>query len=92
MIAVLMGAQLWELNWSMEECDRWGRIIMEHAKQQAQTTGKPPAIAETSKLNECTVLEDEYRKTADQYLGIVLALLGGAGVAAGAGIRKDPRD
>jgi hypothetical protein len=92
MMAVLMTAQLWELRWGTDECDRWGRILFDHAERQSKATGKPPVVAKESIINECTILEDEYRRTSDQFLSVILALLGGAGMAGGTAMvgRKRP--
>ena len=82
-MAVLMTAQLMELRWGTDECDRWGRILFDHAERQAKATGKPPVVAKESIINECTILEDEYRRTSDQFLSVILSLLAGAGMAGG---------
>lgn len=91
MLAVLMAAQLQELSQATAQCEEWGRILFEHAKQQSRATGRPPVLAKESISQECLDLEQEYRETADQYLQLILALLGGAGLAGGMAARSNSR-
>lgn len=85
----MMTSQLLSLNSLREECVQWGQMLFEHAQRQSKITGKPPVIAKESLIEDCTTLEEEYRNTADQYLEIVLAILGGGAIAVTA-VRKPP--
>lgn len=88
MLAVLMASHLRLLHVGIEECDRLFQVQLEQLQrlarqQQQQVTIRP-------ENSECSDLEADYEKVANQYIGVILALLGGAGVAAGAGRPPGP--
>lgn len=83
MLAVLMASHLRLLHVGIEECDRMFQVQLEQLKRLAKEREQQVTILPQN--SECNSLEADYEQVASQYIGVILALLGGAGVAAGAG-------
>ena len=89
LLAMLMGSHLWLLNVGLQECDEYSDILRDKLR------AAPPDSPLHDKLqkqwqeyldggeSECAAAEDVFAKTSGEYTKIILALLTGAGVAAG---------
>jgi hypothetical protein len=85
MLAMLMGSHLWMLRVGVDECDELARISFAQARRLAAKSDKQVTVLPLN--SECNNIEDDYSKVADKYLSVILALLGGAGVAGGVALR-----
>jgi hypothetical protein len=90
MLAMLMGSHLWMLRVGVDECDELARISFEQARRLAAKSDKQVTVLPLN--SECSNIEEDYSKVADKYLSVILALLGGAGVAGGVALRPQVSD
>jgi hypothetical protein len=85
MLAGLMGSHLWMLRVGVRECDELFRVQLEQQRRLAAKGNKQANIIPAN--SECSNVEADYSEVADKYLSVILALLGGAGVAGGVALR-----
>jgi sensor c-di-GMP phosphodiesterase-like protein len=90
MLAALMGAHLWMLHTSLKECDDYAAILLDQARRVAKQQKEQVKIEASNA--ECNNIEKDYADAAEQYMGTILALLGGAGVAGGIAMKRPPND
>jgi hypothetical protein len=75
LLAMLMASHLWMLQVGLRECDDLFRVQLEQVKRLSKVQAKQGNI---EPLNpECTNIEDEFHRTAELYLAVILAILGG---------------
>lgn len=81
MLGFLMASHLGLLWLGAAECDEQARILFDHQRTQMEAGEAPtPVRAENA---ECNALESDFADAAAQYIAVILALLSGAGFAAG---------
>jgi hypothetical protein len=80
MLAALMGVHLYSLSVGVKECDDYAQILFEQARRVAEIQNDQVKIVANN--TECNSVEDDFNRAAAQYLSLILALLGGAGIAA----------
>lgn len=93
MMAALMTSHLQLLRNNMVDCDLYLKFL--YGRLERTAVGSPEAailrkeLQETysGKTTECANLEADFSDASDQYLNVILALLGGAGVAGGVAVR-----
>jgi hypothetical protein len=70
-----MISHLWMLHAGVRECDDLFRVQLEQLKRRAKTEKDQVNILPLN--SECSNVEDDFTKTAEQYLAVILAVLGG---------------
>ena len=90
LLGLVMGFHLVLLQTGLNECDSYETMLLERLKNLE--TGSPEADKLRQELfayldgraGECAAAEEVYSDAADKYLAVILSLLTGAGVSAGA--------
>jgi hypothetical protein len=80
MLLMLMTAHLYVIRVGIRECDEYAQVLIEQAKRLAKDQAAQVKIEANN--TECNNIEDDFSKLAAQYISLVLALLGGAGITA----------
>lgn len=70
------------------ECHQYARILLEQAERRAATSTEQVMVV--SNNAECSEIEETFGKLAGQYMAVILALLGGAGVAVAVSGKEPP--
>ncbi len=88
MLAALMTAHILVIHVDVASCQSHKRYLLE----QRRTGSLPQELRNVPDLveAECADLEGKFRSVVDQWVSVILSLLGGAGVAAAMG--KPPTD
>jgi hypothetical protein len=84
LLAGLMGSHLWMLHVGVRECDELFRVQLEQTRRLSGKSDKQVTILPLN--SECNGVEDDYAAVASQYIAVLLALLGGSGMAVGAAV------
>lgn len=88
MLAALMTAHVLVIHVDVASCQSHKRYLLEQRRAGRLEPGQQnaPDLVEA----ECADLEGKFRGVVDQWVSVILSLLGGAGVAAA--ITKPPND
>jgi hypothetical protein len=75
LLAILMCSHLLMLHTGLRECDDLFMVQLEQVKRLAKAGEEQVTILPLN--DECNNIEDDFAKTAAQYLAVILAILGG---------------
>jgi hypothetical protein len=80
MIATLMIAHLAMLWVGVRECDEYAKILLERASSDS-------SFFIRAENEECSNVEETFADAVNQYLSVILSLLGGAAISGGIAMR-----
>ena len=86
--AAIVATHLAVMVVGLMECHQYARILLEQAERRAATTTEQVQVVPNNV--ECSDIEETFGKLAGQYIAVILALLGGAGVAVAASGKEPP--
>lgn len=89
MLALVISAQLIALGFGVQLCLRQAEIVFQYERQHVQAKGTfpPPPAPNTG----CARIQQDFKEAVERNGSLVLALLGGGGLAAVAGAAQRDR-
>lgn len=73
-----MTAHLYVIHVGLQECDAYAKVLIDQAARVAKEQKEQVKIEAVNV--ECNNIEDDFTKLSAQYISLILALLGGAGI------------
>lgn len=94
MLALLLSVHIGLLGYGVHRCSTYSERLQLRLDRLAPGTPEAAALRKDIeiKATRCQGLADHYDTASERYTGTILALLGGAGLSAGAGaVRQGPK-